>query len=265
MGHQRLGRLPASRNLPEIIGLLLEGSAATDVLVDKVTRFCGEALGRALHDPAFIEALWLSVSVPKAAAADDFRGAMAELGVPVPDFPLPIDILVGFDAALENAQRQPGAAITDLSEMARQAGLSALAGLMDDRLPTLWDVCHEDVRVTLASFAAPQRFGDLAQRFFTNFVERIIHYFVDRAMNRYVGADQIAYSLGDIGGFDDAVRRHCDEATIIMRAFAKDWLAKNVLHEGRTISRQDCRSFAAYASRKIDTELMVRSGRDEAV
>jgi hypothetical protein len=265
MGHQRLGRLPATRNLPEIISLLLEGSDATDVLVDEVTRFCGQALLRALHDPAFIEALWLFVSVPQAAAAEDFRVALAELGLPVPDQPSPTDILVGFDAALENAQRQPGAAITDLSEMARQAGLSALAGLMDERLPSLWDVRHEDVQVTLASFAAPHRFGDFAQRFFTNFVERVIHYFVDRAMHDCVGPDQIAYSLGDIGGFDDAVRRHCDEATIIMRAFAKDWLAKNVLHEGKMISRQDCRNFASYASRKIDSELMIRSGRNETV
>lgn len=49
MGHQRLGILPASRNLPEIVRLLLAGETSGAVLAAAITKACDETLRRALR------------------------------------------------------------------------------------------------------------------------------------------------------------------------------------------------------------------------
>jgi hypothetical protein len=60
--------------------------------------------------------------------------------------------------------------------------------------------------------------------------------------------------------FDASIRRHCHEAALIMRTFAKDWLGKNYYKDGRTISRNDVRQFSAYVVEKIGIELENRRG-----
>ena len=61
MGHQRLGKLPAHRLLPEIVRYLVTGGTPTADLVDQVTEVGRDALKLALKDPVFIEALGTSI------------------------------------------------------------------------------------------------------------------------------------------------------------------------------------------------------------
>jgi hypothetical protein len=264
MGHQRLAP-PASKNLPEIINLLVGGRASKTELVNAVAKACDLSLKRALKDPAFVEALWLFIRIPQAAKTGNFPEALRIMGVTVPDAPSIIDIVIGFESAIESVQRKATADITDLSEMAKLSGISALHSLAHERLPSLWQPTREDMRTTIATFTAPEKFGDLSQRFFTNFVEHTIHYFLDRELPRHIGPDNLVHSVGDLAAFDGAVRRHCAEATIIMRAFAKDWLGNNVYNKGKDISRHDVVGFAAHASEKIRKELAIRSTAGEVV
>lgn len=263
MGHQRLGKLPALRNLPEIVRLLIAGDAGEAELVAAIAEACDETLRAALDDPAAHESLWLLIAIPQAAQSKDFRAVLADIGVVVPDRLSVEDIAAGFDKAVETAQRRMGAHLTDLGEIARLAGIAALHDLTQERLPKLWQSNPEDLRTTLATFSGPDKFGDLAQRFFAGFVERSIHYFLDRALPTLIGPHGRFPSVGDLGAFQGAVRRHCEEATLIMRAFAKDWLAKHAIHGGEIIGRREIGKFGAYAAEKIRRELAVRSGMDE--
>lgn len=266
MGHQRLASLPASKNLPEIIGLLLARDVPTTELVNAITKACDAALLRGIEDPAFVEVLWLLVRLPQAAKVADFHEALQAIGISVPTTASSAtDIVVGFDAAVEAAQRRSGNGITDLSEIARQSGIAALYSLTQERLPTLWQSSAEDVRTTLATFSAPDKFGELSQRFFADFVARNVHYFLDRVIHQHVGPEKLAQSVGDLAIFDTAVKHHSQESSTIMRAFAKDWLGKNVFSEGKEITRKHIVSFASHASEKIRKELSIRSGSDETV
>lgn len=265
MGHQRLGSLPASKKLPEIIHLLVDGTASTTELVDAITKATEAALSRAIKDQAFVEALWLLMKIPRAAQAGNISDALRAIGVPVPDNPTATDLVAGYDAAVEAVQRKTGGDITDLSEIARQAGISALYSLIDERLPPLWKPTPEDVRTTLATFVRPDIFGELSQRFLTNFSERTILYYLDREIPRHLGPGNIVQSVGDLCVFDDAVRRHCAESTVIMRAFAKDWLGKNLYSDGKDISRKELVGFTAVALEKVRKEFEIRSTVNEGV
>lgn len=84
MGHQRLGKLPAHRFLPEIVRYLLDGGTPTADLVDQVTEVGRDALQRAVKDPVFIEALWLLVRMPQAAASNSAPDGWAALDLKGP-------------------------------------------------------------------------------------------------------------------------------------------------------------------------------------
>lgn len=139
MGHQRLGKLPAYRLLPEIIQYLVSGGTPAAALVDQVTEFGGDALKAALKDKVFIEALWLLISLPQAAAAKDVPVALAAIGMKDADLSSVSDVLVAYDRCLERAQRGYHSNSTDSSvEIARRAGISALGETLRSSLPVLW-------------------------------------------------------------------------------------------------------------------------------
>jgi hypothetical protein len=142
--------------------------------------------------------------------------------------------------------------------LARNAAVGALQGVLQNRVPTLWLPTAEDERTTLATLITTERFGELAQRFFTNLLRGHIQYFLDREVPRHIGPGSFVQSVADTAYFDSAVQRHCGEATFIMRAYAKDWLGKNRFHLGKDISRDDVTGFATYAFTKIRTELAAR-------
>lgn len=260
MGHQRLGKLPAHRLLPEIVRYLVTGGTPTADLVDQVTEVGRHALKLALKDPVFVEALWLLIRLPQAVASKDFPGPLKDLGM-TDAAPVSVsDVLVAYDQALERVQRRQHAGATDLGEIARRAGIAAFGEAVQDALPTLWDPSAADVRASVAALKGTEQFGALAHRFYSNFVERVIHYYVDRNLHNLVGADRIARSVHDLGAYNASIRRHCNEAALIMRAFAKDWLGKNQYRDGKVITRGDVRSFSAHAAEKIRIEFKVRKG-----
>lgn len=260
MGHQRLGRLPAHRLLPEIVRYLLDGGTPTADLVDQVTEVGRDALKHAMKDPVFIEALWLLVRLPQAASSNSVVDGLASLGLTGgPPGSLP-DLLVALDSALEHVQRRSAGGATDLGEMARQSALSALAETLQPRLPALWQPTAEDVRHSMASLRSADGFADLAQRFHSHFVNRVIHFFIDRNLHRMIGPERVTKSLNDLEAFDGAIRRHCDEASLIMRAFARDWLGKNYYRDGKVLTQDDVRRFAGHSVEKLRIELAQRKG-----
>jgi hypothetical protein len=260
MGHQRLGKLPARRLLPEIVRYLIDGGQPTVDLVQQITEFSRDALRQAVKDPGFIEALWLLVKLPQVAAEKNGTGNGKLPGISDAMPNSVVDVLANYDLAIETVQRKSHAGLTDLGEIARQAGLSSLADSLQKELPTLWRPTAEDVQTSLAVLKGTEEFAGLAHRFFGNFVERSIHYYVDRNLHNMVGDGRVAATIADMETFSASIRRHCDEAALIMRAFARDWLGKNHYKEGKAISRSDIRQFSAYVVEKIGIELENRRG-----
>ncbi len=260
MGHQLLGKLPAHRFLPEIVRYLLDGGTPTADLVDEVTEVGRDALKRAIKDPVFIEALWLLVRMPQAAASSSPAEGWTALGLQGGQPASLSDLLVAFDTALERVQRRSAGGATDLGEIARQAAKSALGETLQSRLPVLWPSTAEDLRHSVASLRSPEAFADLAQRLHSRFVDRVIHYFIDRNLHRMIGPERATKSLNDVGSFNGAVRRHCDEASLIMRIYAREWLGKNQYRDRKTLTRDDIRRFTGHSVEKLRIELAKRKG-----
>ena len=226
MGHQRLGKLPTHRYFPDIVRYLVTGGSPTEILVDQVTEVGRDAMKRALKDPVFVEALWLLIKLPQAAASKDFGPALLDIGMGMQPPGSVAELAVAYNNALERVQRRSYVGATDLGDIARQAGTAALAEAVESGMP-MWPPSAVDLQASVAGLRSPEKFGALAHHFHANIVERVIHYYVDRDLHRLVGADRVARSVHDLATYNSAIRRHCNEAALIMRAFARDWLGKN--------------------------------------
>lgn len=259
MGHVRLGKLPASRKWKDIVAYLAAGDVDVGHLANAIYKATENDLMLAAKDDAFVEVCWLLIKIPQAAKSPDFAKALKEIGIEAPSDPSLLDVVIGFDAAIEKVIRRDDAHITDLGEMSRQAGIAALYEVTQERLPALWQAGSDDDRTTLATLASPDKFGELAQRFFTKLTERNILYYLDREWPKHIGRDKLAHSLGDMSLLERSVRRHCEETTLIMREFSRGWLAKKLTIAGRPISRLQTSKFASYALTKISAEMAVRA------
>jgi len=226
-----------------------------------VERAADRSLSTAVRDPGFVEAFWLLLKLPQALAADDHSAAVQALGIHVPADAGLADLTAGFEAAFEHFRKRSVTGFSDFAFIARDAAIAALAGLVRDSGPSLWKSGAEDERATIASFASTTRFGELAQTFFTNVLRGHIRYFLDREIPRQLGAGHALSSVADAEYFDEAVRLHCRETTIIVRAFAKDWLGKYRFHLDKDLTRKDAAALASHAFTKIRLELDRRGGR----
>lgn len=260
MGHVRLGKPPATRKWRQVVELLGAHELAIADIAAAVERSADRSLATAVRDPGFVESFWLLLKLPQALAAEDRQGELDALGIRVPADAGIADLTAGFEEAFERFRQRSAVGFTDLAFIARDAAIAALAGLTHERGPGLWRPSAEDERTTIASFASTTRFAELAQTFFTNVLRGHIRYFLDREIPRHIGAGDALASVADAEYFDEAVRRHCRETTIIMRAFAKDWLGKNHFHLENDITRDHAAALAAHAFTKIRTELDNRSG-----
>lgn len=261
MGHQRLGRLPASKAWREIVACLVSGKESVSELADRVFDASEKALSNASNDPAFREAIYLLCKIPIAAQADDLALAFAQLGIHVPANPTRTDIIAGFERAIEKAQRSGSKDITDLSDIAKQAAISALNSLLAKPPPApqldLWKKPIEGAHLTLKHCATPEGFADLAQSFFAYIGENNTRYYIDRELPKHLGG--FVKSTVDMALFDQNNRQHSKETALIMRFYAKEWYAKVNYHEKKKITLKDTAGFAHIAISKLRKELKVRN------
>jgi hypothetical protein len=244
-----------------VVHLLGDREPSIPFLANAVEEAADRSLADALNDPGFVEALWLLLKIPKAAKSTDFATELAKIGIKVSAMPTFSELLGAFDRALERARLRSYRKTTDFSVLARNAAISALHGALQSRLPTLWSATAEDERTSLATLITTESFGDLAQGFFANLLDRHIHYFLDRETPRHFGSESFAHSIADTIFFNDATRLHCNETAVIVRIFAKEWLGKNGFHLQKEITRDDVRGFASHAITKVRNELAERGAR----
>ncbi len=89
-----------------------------------------------------------------------------------------------------------------------------------------------------------------------------VGYYLSRELGNHIGADQRFRDDAERSQFDDALARHCREASRIVEAFAGGWYGKNV-YQGGGLTPDAVRRFAPVAFKKIRAELRKRRDADE--
>jgi len=167
-----------------------------------------------------------------------------------------MDLGAGVSAAIDHHSRERGGR-TDLGEMAQMAAVESLMALVGASLPSLFAPSPGEVQRSVGRFAGGDRFSNLAREFFARLTQRSLDYYLSRELSNHIGAGERFRDDRARSQFDDALDRHCREASRIVEAFAGGWYGKNV-YQGDGLTPDAIRKFAPVAFKKIRAELRKR-------
>jgi len=255
MGHTRLGELPRTRRWGEVVDLLACG-ASTAQLANATITAAERGLNLAAEDKALVETVWLLTQLPLAARAKDLKGFVTSLrqaGVQVSDEPGVMEVVGAFSDAIDARVSNNGGR-TDLGEMAQMAASETIAKVLSARTQSLFGVQPQDVQKALAGLATNKQFSEFSRQFFSRIANKCLNYFLSRAVTYHLGEGRRFATLAQQAEFSRAMEVHCREASKIVEEFSGGWLTKTNFEKGG-ISRDDARSFAYVAMRKLADEL----------
>jgi hypothetical protein len=260
MGHVRLGVLPKSRKWRQVVDELRLGAGIGEI-AGLAAEAAETSLQAAAGDPAFLHSFWLLTQVPLAARGPAFAEDLARLGINVTGPPSLMTVVAAMSAAVDRHAREYGGR-TDLGEMAQMAAVESLTATVAPALPSLFGPSPEEVQRAIGRLAGGDRFAALAREFFARLTQRTLDYYLSRELSRHIGAGERFRDDGARSQFDQALDRHCREASRIVEEFAGGWYGKNV-YQGEGLTQDDVRRFAPVAFKKVRAELRKRRDADE--
>lgn len=264
MGHSRLGRLPTSRKWKEVIALLGGDGLSAQALAEAVANAAINDLEKAAKDKTLVAVYQMLANIPQAAKEKDFQAALKNIGIDVPKNPTIHDVAQGMATAIDAAAVKNGLR-TDLGTLAKHAGISTLIEMAAEPSTMLWGSTPADMQSGIASFADTARFGDLSQRFHANLSHGVLKYHLDREMPRHVSPTGPFHNIADLRTFDAGLKKHCMEASMIMRPFARDFLGRQYadLQKDGSRPKMDTKKAGAFvyvSMKKMANEQRQRGG-----
>ncbi|MEM8625453.1 MAG: hypothetical protein AAGG47_18290 [Pseudomonadota bacterium] len=252
MGHIRLGRLPSSQKWAQVVALIADGAPVNEI-AGLSAAAADTALKEASQDPALGEALWILVNLPLAARAPGFEKTLRDMDIHI-DGQLSLFSVTAAIAERLDAHALAAGGRNDLGEMAGQALIESLTASIEHDLPTLFTPEPSEVRTALGQLASGERFAAFARRFFGRLTYRTLDYYLSRELANHVGEGQRFQTDEARRRFDEALSRHCSEASRIIEAYAGGWYGKTVWQKDG-LTRKATQRFAAYGLKKIRDEL----------
>jgi hypothetical protein len=255
MGHVRLGVLPKSRKWRQVVEELRLGAGVGEI-AGLAAEAAETSLQAAAGDPAFLHSFWLLTQVPLAARGPAFAEDLGGLGIMVADDRGLLDVAAAISSAVDRHALEQGGR-TDLGEMAQMAAVESLTAVVAPTLPSLFGPSPEEVQRAIGRLASGDHFSTLAREFFARLMQRTLDYYLSRELSKHTGAGERFRDDGARSQFDQALDRHCREASRIVEEFAGGWYGKNV-YQGEGLTRDAVGRFAPIAFKKIRAELRKR-------
>ena len=252
MGHIRLGNLPRTRYWQQVVALI-EGGAHVRQIANATIVAAEKVLVQASRDKGLVETVWLLTKLPLAAKGTDFVQELLRSGLDVPHSPTLMDVISGFSEAIDGTMVNNGGR-TDLGEMAQMAGSETIAEIIGTQTQNVFGTTSEDVRNAFSKYSTNKQFGIFAKDFFGRLTNKLLAYFVSRAVHDHVGEGRRFQTLAQHNAFTSALTTHSLEAAEIVGDFSGGWFSKTNWENGG-ISKKDAERFAHVAMNKILSEL----------
>jgi len=254
VGHTRIGRLPHRLKWKEVVGLLEETPKNAAAVSRSTVLAADERLLQVKDDPSLNYCFWLLTRVTWAARSDTFLIQLGRLGIGVDNGTPTLSFIASLaNQAQDEATRHPESGpVSELASLALRRALTETAGQQG---ATLFGSSLSDLQLTLRTYSTRERFGDLAQRFFGDFLARTLRSYVDRELPNLVGVSSSLRTVVDSAEAVQAIDQHARESALILREYAASWYSKHNWESRGEISQEETRGFVAYALQKLRLEL----------
>jgi hypothetical protein len=254
MGHIRLGRLPYTIRWNRVVELL-ESSPENAAAIAHASALAAEGRLRELKDdPSLAFCFWLLTRLTWAARGDDFTAEAARLGVETELSGESLTFISRVSDVARNELRQYRESGV-YAELAMLALRRALSETIAEQAPSFFSSSVQDLQNAVRQRSTRANFGNLARRFFGDFLARTLRSFIDRELANHVGPSHRLADAEQAAEFSRALDTHARESARIVERFAGDWYSKHNWETAGSISREEAQGFVAQALRKLRAEL----------
>jgi hypothetical protein len=205
-------------------------------------------------DPSLTYCFWLLTRLASAARGDQFLADLRQLGIESrpDDTALQLIARVTDRTRIELNRFPESGPFGEMASLALRHALTETVGL-EGR--SLLGSSVEDLERAFQKHSTAGQFGEIAERFFGDFMARTLRFYVDRAVPAAVGGRSMP-TLGDASAFNQALTIHTRETARIVERFAADWFSKHHFEQRGAIGRDDAERFVAHALTKLRSELV---------
>jgi hypothetical protein len=260
MGHALLGDLQKTKAWKDVVDLIVGGGSA-GMVAKAALEAAQEGLRRGVEDRGLVEAIWTLMQLPLAAKAERPIEALRAAGLQVRDqFTLP-ELLGAMTTSIQRAfQYNEGR--SDLGEIARRAGHSAVGELMAARSETLNGITTESLLTQLGKLNTPKQFGILFKGFMGRFLKGYLGKELNKVLYQNAGVDHRFESLDRAQRFERQILEHCMDTAVIAERYGGEWFSKHAYEGQGKITREDVTRFTAYGLTKIMSEFKKEADRN---
>lgn len=256
MGHSRLGKIPTTRQWKSVVELLTSQQEKTPAEeIDNISRqslnAAEKALGYAMDDEGLRTAFFLLTKFAELAKDKSWQQKLDEIGIEVAQCESAADLCFAIQDAIDDRIGRKSLD-SDVSEIARQAAGDALHQLFQFHQLSILGDQKSSVKSAIKSISSKKGYAELGHTFFAQFLSRFLNFYLSRATASSTGGDRF-YQVGDVSEFNNALRTHCRQSSLIVRDFCGTWFSKTTFKEG--ITQKNSSSFLKVALGKLSKEL----------
>ncbi len=265
MGHNRLGKIPTTRQWKSVVELLTSADAGDtspaadiDAIAKQSMSAVEHALQFAIADDGLKITFFLLTKLAESAKEKDWESALKSLGIETANCKTAAELSFAIQDALDD-QIETRSRATDVSEIAKQAAGDALHRLFQNNQLTLFGDEKSTIASAIKTISSKNGYAELGHTFFSQFLSRYLNFYLSRATASAAGGDRFLQT-GDISIFNDALQTHCRQSSFVVRDFCGSWYSKTSYKEG--INKKNTSVFLKVALNKLSKE-MARQGREQ--
>jgi hypothetical protein len=253
MGHTIVGRLPNYPRWQAVVAMLQWPELDAAAVAGATTWAAQDRLRQLRGDPSLTYCFWLLTRLASAARGPDFEAELAQLGLPAQRDESILQFIARVsDQTRVVLNRYPESG--PFGEMAALALRHTLVETVGTQGRSLFGSSLDDLEEAFQRHGTASQFGELAQRFFGDFMARTLRFYVAHELPHAVGAPGMA-SLTEAEAFSRALDRHTRETALLIEDFAARWYSRRRWLSEGMISQEEVAGFVAHALTKLRRDL----------
>ncbi len=266
MGHTHLGSIPKTRGWRDVVSFIggsseeaISGTSLVDdieVVASKALTAAESGLNRAVKDPGLCYSFFLLTQIVSLAQDSQWEQALSRLGISLSEESTIFELAAEIQYHVDDYLTSEGIH-TDASEMAQKALVEALNRVAGPLSETLFGSRRDDLQIAMRHLSTKKGFSDIGQAFFSSFLAHFLNFQLSKITAAQTGVDRIR-QIGEVTLFNEALRLHCDQTSVIVHDFCGQWYSKTRFEQG--INLQNTSRFVAVAVKKLQSELRRQGG-----
>lgn len=238
--------MPRVRGWKQVIELLDCDTTSPDELARTILKTADQELRFLKGDELLTTAFWKIVRLTWASRKSDFTAALQEVQLPADSGRSIFTLTSAIEEACVRELRDiaPNPAVRELLAHAVHA---TLLKVIAPNVPSMFGAGPAELQQALAHFTTKENFGALNRALVSEFFGSVLEYVASRHEPR-AGGDT---------AFSSALRNWAWETSRLVEGFSGDWYSKHNWDSKGNISKQETRSFVAYALEKLSREISI--------